>query len=639
MIITTVRTTLGEQISAYAAASNLPVTFTGYAVGDGLNPGTLKDRTALVSSWKTFPVSSVEKTPDDKVRVRGAFDNSAQTTDKNIREVGLFASAGTMSGLYAYGHAVSGSLNYTEVMPKLSVGGFTRRVIDLVVDVASAAAATFTVLEEAAAPEDFDELVAEVGNVATITNLADGVTYPKTIAGVVQKIHDLLSSVLALFTGAVMNIANGGTGATTAADARASLEITPENIGASPANHTHEWPEATQEAAGLMSADDKAKLDAMTGEEWLRTVVTSIIYLSSSVMSFCSYNGELYSLKVHAGLSFVNKTDGALQGSILTDTGSAKCICCDGVNIYAPLFQLSLILVYNLASQTYSIYSLPGTGTYACCTDGVRVYCRSSSKLYVFTIASGATSQANVTAYSGADSRGICTDGIDVYMASGLNIDRYNILNATVSNIYNGDDLCIDCCNGGDVVFFATQAKLKIYSKSTGLLSEKDLSITAPYSAVRRDGDYVYVFTTNTAENVKFLTRVHISTLEEKVIYSSREIVAGSVFEVVGGKVYLLDKIDTRLYEREIKTGRLFSSNGLKMVTFSARSCFWDTSLGEPWRGSDAVNFPECFNDAALYASIVSPGVGESIPVLMSAASAKFPVQTNTDYSGFAIGL
>ena len=56
-------------------------------------------------------------------------------------------------------------------------------------------------------------------------------------------------------------ITKGGTGATSAADARTNLGITPANIGAATSGHTHD--NATSSTAGLMSAADKSKLDGV----------------------------------------------------------------------------------------------------------------------------------------------------------------------------------------------------------------------------------------------------------------------------------------------------------------------------------------------------------------------------------------
>ena len=66
----------------------------------------------------------------------------------------------------------------------------------------------------------------------------------------------------------------GGTGATTAADARTNLGITPANIGAATSDHTH--PAATQSANGLMTAADKKKLDGIaTGANAYKHPTTS----------------------------------------------------------------------------------------------------------------------------------------------------------------------------------------------------------------------------------------------------------------------------------------------------------------------------------------------------------------------------
>lgn len=64
-------------------------------------------------------------------------------------------------------------------------------------------------------------------------------------------------------TDEVIPVTRGGTGKTTAADARAALGITPANIGAAATSHSHNA--ATTSAAGFMSAADKTNLNTVVG--------------------------------------------------------------------------------------------------------------------------------------------------------------------------------------------------------------------------------------------------------------------------------------------------------------------------------------------------------------------------------------
>lgn len=91
------------------------------------------------------------------------------------------------------------------------------------------------------------------GTAAAASKLATGRTFRTNLSSTEAVSFDGSANNVHGVTG-TLGIANGGTGATTAAAARTAL-------GAAASNHTHS--NATQETAGFMSNTDKAKLDEL----------------------------------------------------------------------------------------------------------------------------------------------------------------------------------------------------------------------------------------------------------------------------------------------------------------------------------------------------------------------------------------
>lgn len=87
-------------------------------------------------------------------------------------------------------------------------------------------------------------------------NATNGAFCTKTVSSIWNYIAQKIRSTFGFSSGGVLPIANGGTGATSAANARAALGITPANIGAATSGHTH-----TAEAIGAV----KKSGDTMTG--------------------------------------------------------------------------------------------------------------------------------------------------------------------------------------------------------------------------------------------------------------------------------------------------------------------------------------------------------------------------------------
>lgn len=99
-----IQTTLGRNLSTRSKLGT-PMTFTHIAIGDGHYSGSYNDITHLTNSLFTLPAAVTMV--GDNALLEVDLNNSGITTGYYFREIGVYASDGTNSVLYAYDNAGS----------------------------------------------------------------------------------------------------------------------------------------------------------------------------------------------------------------------------------------------------------------------------------------------------------------------------------------------------------------------------------------------------------------------------------------------------------------------------------------------------------------------------------------------------
>jgi len=135
-------TNAGKAITADAQANGINIEFTTIKIGggellSGVDPEGLTD---LISVWKDIGITSIVKSGDDQVRIRGAFTNIGEVTENNFREVGVYAKTANLpETLFSYVNDGQG-----EVIPPLDTIK-VERVRDIVSSVGNATDITINI--------------------------------------------------------------------------------------------------------------------------------------------------------------------------------------------------------------------------------------------------------------------------------------------------------------------------------------------------------------------------------------------------------------------------------------------------------------------------------------------------------------
>ena len=247
----------GARVSAFCQNNSKKVNFLSIGLGSGENYNP-KEATGMTSERLTVPVQSVRRIESNHYKIRAMFNNNILESDLEYREVCLYCEDPENSGeqvMYCYGNAKTDDYDYTETIPAFSTtGNLSSRIIEI-----------DTYVQGDSATYILDD--SSKSDIATVQELRDDLE---------QEIKDRQD--------AIIDIAHGGTGATTAKSAQYKLLHDMEEDTTNAIDDTYFVSSYFGDSA---TKGTVYKRKGITVWEWIKSKISSVLGLTAT-----QYNGN-----------------------------------------------------------------------------------------------------------------------------------------------------------------------------------------------------------------------------------------------------------------------------------------------------------------------------------------------------------